>query len=806
MNQRRLCCSACFIVLASFVPALAIPPDGGTPGNFPGEFVPNAGFLRNVKRLQLIRRAGPNVIIPLAPGKPLSIHGIRSIPVVCVQFKNVAAPFTTKDYESLLFETKGYTMTTYYKAISSGRFSVTGKVFGWYQAPKDDTYYEGDNNGLGGTAIGELLTSALSQADKDADFGQYDNDGADGKPNSGDDDGKVDTIVFIHPEVGGECQNSGQQGNIWSHSWHYSKGLGHTEPFVTDDPVRDSNGDAVAGAFIKIDDYTIQPGLACASTTKAKKIIQVGVFCHEFGHALGLPDLYDRTPHGSPDSAGIGTWCLMAAGSYGGDGDHADRPCHMSAWCKYYLGWANVESLVSALIHNFEPVDDHNTIYRFDVPGTNALEYFLIEFRRRKDWDEYLPANGLAVWHVDERVGDTSPKWPFTAEDKGQNDGRNALVKPPPPLFRTPHQLVALIQADRRMDLERNCNRGDADDLFGGGSFDDDAKGIAGSRAYSGHATDLRVKNIAVVADAATANIETPTAPLAAVAVSEASALPDEFTWQPDSDEDKDVALASSIHQLVAEKGVTALTDKDRENLGAIPTHVLLAQPDGSSKNDFLQAAVDARTTIVTMSTEPHSALGKLLRTVVGQDTDDKQMLVRFAPSGNDIERISGLSLPIGSRSPMDDSTSRVNGAWKTMFDEAKLVPAGTMGKGKDITTLFQQVTTVNERQLPVFDKRLLFHYSSGDLKGVSANLTDQAPKVSGTPDMLPVAEARTAVSRQLGIPSESVRGGKQGVFLIGDNPNLARVAWQFQVPVAPKQRDLDVYLDGPSQKILSIK
>lgn len=805
MKPPRLCGYALCLVLVSVLSTLATPPDGNAPGNFPGDFVPHAGFLRNVRRLQLIRRAGANLAIPLAPGRPLSIHGARSIPVVCLAFKNVAEPFPTATYETLLFADEGYTMTTYYRDISNRRFSVTGKVFGWYQAPKNDAYYQGANNGLGGAAFGELLAFGLAQADGDTDFGQFDNDGADGKPNSGDDDGKVDTIFFIHPKIGGECQKLGEEGNIWSHSWHYSEGLGHAGPFVTNDPVRDSNGDAVPGAFIQIDDYTVQPGLACASTPTAKKIVQIGVFCHEFGHALGLPDLYDRTPHGSPDSEGIGNWCLMAAGSYGGDGLHAARPAHMSAWCKYYLGWANVETLVSALIRSFEPVDMHNTVYRFNVPGTNALEYFLIEFRRRTGWDQFLPAGGLAVWHVDERVGDSSPQWPFTPEDGGQNDGRNALMTSPPPLFSTPHQLVALIQADRKMDLEMNRNRGDAGDLFGCGSFDDDAQGIAGSRAYSGTPTDLRVKNIDIASEAAKANVETPMAPSAAPAASEAPPLAGDWIWRPTGQEAEEAALASSIHTLMAKNGANALTDEHREHLGAIPTHVLLAQPESSSKLDFLQAAAKARTKILTMSSEPRSNLEQLLQTVVQQDAD-KRIVVRFTPSGNDVERLGELSLPIGDRSPLEDATARINGDWRPMFDQGNLIPSETTGTGQNATTTFQQVAMVDDHQLPVFDKQLSFHYVSGFLKGVSSKLTDHTPNVSGSPDALPLVEARAAVSRQLGIPGESIRGGTQGVFLIGDNPNRGRVAWHFQVPVAPKQRDLDVYIDAPSQKILSIK
>lgn len=61
-----------------------------------------------------------------------------------------------------------------------------------------------------------------------------------------------------------------------------------------------------------------------------KTMTSISVFCHEFGHMLGLPDLHARPEN--PGSEGVGVWCLMAAELQKG------RPQHMSAWCKEKLG------------------------------------------------------------------------------------------------------------------------------------------------------------------------------------------------------------------------------------------------------------------------------------------------------------------------------------------------------------------------------------------------------------------------------------------------------------------------------------
>ena len=280
----------------------------------------------------------------------------------------------------------------------------------------------------------------MEKADAEIDFAQFDSDGPDGVPNSGDDDGKVDTVVIIHSGLGGECYQFSP--NIRSRSSRYSEdGYGHDKPFVTRAIPRDAKGAAILGPdgqpeHIVIDDFVIQPAVNCNSDEQAKAIVQIGVFCHEYGHALHLPDLYDRTPWGDEDSQGVGSWCLMGDGAYGGGDHHHDTPVEMSAWCKQYLGWANIKKISSAGELPLQPVEDRNEVYRIDVDASGT-EYFLIEYRDPQwrdltnahiNWDEYLPVAGLAIWHVDENVGATldsgerNLNWPLCELEHGQND------------------------------------------------------------------------------------------------------------------------------------------------------------------------------------------------------------------------------------------------------------------------------------------------------------------------------------------------------------------------------------------------
>ncbi len=264
------------------------------------------------------------------------VEGTRRVPVLAGKFANTPSdPYSPTQLQNQLFDGPNPTgtVTDYYDEISYGYINLTGTVYGaqaggLFQVANDDTYYEGPSgcNGLCSTAnTGEYLKELLDAADPWVDFAQFDNDGPDGIANSGDDDGYVDFVGFVHPEKGAEC---GGNDNIWSHRWVYEGWWG--VPYTTSDA-------AASGGFIKVSDYTIQPLLACDGTS----LNAIGVYAHEFGHAFGLPDLYD-TDTANGTSAGIGQWCLMGSGSWGGDGAHPATPTHMCAWCQgsSWVGWS----------------------------------------------------------------------------------------------------------------------------------------------------------------------------------------------------------------------------------------------------------------------------------------------------------------------------------------------------------------------------------------------------------------------------------------------------------------------------------
>ena len=126
-----------------------------------------------------------------------------------------------------------------------------------------------------------------------------------------------------------------------------------------------------------------------------------GVYAHEMGHVLGLPDLYDR----DYSSAGIGEWSLMAGGSWNGPGGLGGSPARFDAWCAAQLGWLQPQTITGdpATRSLGDVAGSRTAAYKlYPNGGASGSEYFLVENRQKTGTDAALPGSGLLVWHVDE--------------------------------------------------------------------------------------------------------------------------------------------------------------------------------------------------------------------------------------------------------------------------------------------------------------------------------------------------------------------------------------------------------------------
>lgn len=293
----------------------------------PRAFMPRRGW---IGKAASVRTAAAMAVFSTGAPSRTALAGTMRIPVIGGIYSDFSGqPQDLATLQIELFDgpwTTG-TMADYYSESSSGLFDVTGDVYGWVYLAWDEDYYvgfigQGITPGLSNTD--EMIEEGVAGVDGTVDFGIYDNDGPDGIPNSGDDDGYVDVLMVVHPTFGAECNNS---LHIWSHSWQYSLWDGVIGgPLETNDP-------AAGGGVILIDDYIVAPTVSCDNG-----LIEIGVFCHELGHTIGLPDLYDDK---HPFGFGIGYWGLMGSGNW----NTPESPAHPCGWSKEQLGWVTVTDI-----------------------------------------------------------------------------------------------------------------------------------------------------------------------------------------------------------------------------------------------------------------------------------------------------------------------------------------------------------------------------------------------------------------------------------------------------------------------------
>ena len=314
-------------------------------------FLPQRGW---IGKADAVRAAS---LSAFSTGAPLSaaLTGTMRVPVIGGLYTNyVGQPLQSLPMLQVeLFDGpwKTGTMAEYFQEASNGRLTVTGEIYGWVELANNEDYYVVWPYGgmtAGYSRTDEFIEEAVAGVDDQVDFGIYDNDGPDGVPNSGDDDGYVDGLVLVHPATGAEC--SGNTYHMWSHSFVYSLWDGVPGGWLeTDDP-------SANGGMIRIDDYIMAPTVSCGTG-----LIEIGVFCHELGHTLGLPDLYDGY-----GSSGIGYWGLMGSGNW----NTPETPAHPCGWSKEQLGWVDVLDIGRVPVqYQLQPVIQSGEVIRLNTPA-----------------------------------------------------------------------------------------------------------------------------------------------------------------------------------------------------------------------------------------------------------------------------------------------------------------------------------------------------------------------------------------------------------------------------------------------------
>ena len=264
----------------------------------------------------------------------------------------------------------------YFKDMSRGEFDLTFDIVGPVKVSKSATYYGGPSPIMGGTDhIGEFITDAIKKADEkcDIDWKKYD----------WDDDGEVEQVFVLYAGYG--QATGGPTGTIWPNAWTLDEALQNSDG---------NGGFSIDGVFIN--QYACSNELYLDSGTVP---MGLGVFCHEFSHCMGLPDMYD-TNYGSTPT--MGDWDLLAGGSYNGPQGIGWCPAGWTSYERAYAGWLELTELKAGdIIKGMTSLEEADGKAYVIYNDNHKDEYYLLENHKGMGWDKYTPENGLLIIHVD---------------------------------------------------------------------------------------------------------------------------------------------------------------------------------------------------------------------------------------------------------------------------------------------------------------------------------------------------------------------------------------------------------------------
>ena len=264
----------------------------------------------------------------------------------------------------------------YFKDMSRGEFDLTFDIVGPVKVSKSATYYGGPSPIMGGVDhIGEFITEAIKKADEkcDIDWKKYD----------WDDDGEVEQVFVLYAGYG--QATGGPTGTIWPNAWTLDEALQNSDG---------NGGFSIDGVFIN--QYACSNELYLDSGTVP---MGLGVFCHEFSHCMGLPDMYD-TNYGSTPT--MGDWDLLAGGSYNGPQGIGWCPAGWTSYERAYAGWLELTELKAGdIIKGMTSLEEAEGKAYVIYNDNHKDEYYLLENHKGMGWDKYTPENGLLIIHVD---------------------------------------------------------------------------------------------------------------------------------------------------------------------------------------------------------------------------------------------------------------------------------------------------------------------------------------------------------------------------------------------------------------------
>ena len=336
----------------------------------------------------------------LAAGQTKSQELVSRGLLILVEFSDLPlADGNTKEAFDSLANADNYTYNgaygsckKYYQDQSNGKYTPHFDVIGPVVLPQTQAFYgtdtaiEGDDR-----YIADFVIDACKGAQQlGIDFSNYDQDN----------DGNVDLVYILY--AGHSQADGGAASCIWPHAWDMQSALYFGNTHQTEYYVKTNTAGEIISQNLPVMNGKTVMRYACSNELiySSNNRTSIGTICHEFGHVLGLADLY-RTD-GVASKEVPGSWALMSNGNYLNNGN---TPPNLSVWEKYFLGWIEPEMLATS--RNIAMPADGQTYFMLNRTNTIAEEgplstdtVYYFENRQKSGWDEYLPGWGMLVWRI----------------------------------------------------------------------------------------------------------------------------------------------------------------------------------------------------------------------------------------------------------------------------------------------------------------------------------------------------------------------------------------------------------------------
>lgn len=333
---------------------------------------------------------------PMQEDKSLMPHlGKQKIPVILVDFPDVPFAVTkpydvfnkylngkelfnkTDDPEMGYFTSKGSfignygSVARYFNDMSFGKFQPEFDVYGPVTLPNPLKYYGGGNPSQ--ENMSGLFSDACSAVDDNVDFSKYDTNG----------DGFIDLVYIIY---------SGFSQSIAGNS---SDCIYPKSGTISLDKKFDG---------VKVKRYGVNNELNGTPDDQKEygtMINGIGLFCHEFSHCMGMPDLYPTAGSTAEKliNQNMDYWSLMDAGEYTYNGY---RPTEYTAWERERMGWMNIDTLTDAANIELNTLAKGGKAYRIiNDKDESGHEYYIVENVQKKGWNKSAMGSGMMITHVD---------------------------------------------------------------------------------------------------------------------------------------------------------------------------------------------------------------------------------------------------------------------------------------------------------------------------------------------------------------------------------------------------------------------